>query len=125
MCLKTSSALTTGDTFSLTCSFQNLQNVNQLKITRGENKDVVMVLQRGGTVDQPLNHIVHSPTSAAWRDNYGSATITANITCGDENLYICEAYSNSGKAVVLITVLCKYYTLYIRDHVISICLLIM
>ena len=100
------------DTLSLTCSFQNLQDVHQLKITRGENKDVVLVLHRNGTVDQPLNHFALS--SSDWGDDTGAVTITANITCGDENLYTCEADSNSGEAVVLITVFGKYFTLNIH-----------
>ena len=115
-----------GDTLSFTCSFQNLQDVNQLKITRGENKDVVMVLHRDGTGEQSLNHFVLS--SSDWGDDYGSVTITANITCGDENRYTCETDSNSGEAVVLITVLGKYFTLdtyymlYVDvDHVLPLC----
>ena len=92
-----------GDTLSLTCSFQNLQDVGQLKISRGDNKEDVIALNRDGTVVQALDHF--GIASSDWGPDYGSVTINATIQCGDENLYRCEANGHSGIAAVLISVL--------------------
>ena len=94
-----------GDTVSFTCSFLNLQDVDQLNITRGSDAEDVITLHRDGTVDQALDNFVVA--SADWGTESGSVTIDATIQCVDEDLYRCEAIGHQGSAALLISVLRK------------------
>ena len=83
--------------------------MNQLKISRSENKEDVVILHRNGTFDQPLNNF--EIASLDWGDDFGSVTLTANVTCSDGDLYSCKTDSNSEEAFVLVTVRSKYFIL--------------
>ena len=84
--------------------------MNQLTVTRGQAKDVVLILHRNGTIDQLLNHFML--TSSDWGDDSGSVTIAANASCSDGDGYYCETDSEVGEAFLLITVNGEYYKFY-------------
>ena len=80
--------------------------MNQLTVTRGKAKDVILILHRNGTVDQPLNHF--KMTSSDWGDDDGSVTITANVSCSNDDVYHCGTDREVGEAFLMITVHSKY-----------------